>query len=85
MAFFFRMEINIPFVIQGLLASFFCFRLRHWSGACLSMILAIKFTNWSNVSLKLSRFKGKLFEIRLPNSLATLSEKASGQKFFLFF
>ena len=68
MAFFFRMEINIPLVIQGLLASFFCFRLRRWSGACLSMILAIKFTNWSNVLLKLSRFKGKLFEIRLPNS-----------------
>ena len=47
------------------------------------MILAIKFTNWSNVLLKLSQFKGKLYEIRLPNSLSRLSEKASGQKFFL--
>ena len=47
-------------------------------------VLAIKFTNWSNVLLKLSRFKGKLFEIRLPNSQSRLSEKASGQKFFLF-
>ena len=84
MALFFRTEINIPLVIQGLLASFFCFRLRCWSGACLSMILAIKFTNWSNVLLELSRFKGKLFEIRLPNSQSRLSEKASGQKFFLF-
>ena len=38
------MKINIPLVIQGLLASFFCFRLRRWSGACLLMILAIIFT-----------------------------------------
>ena len=64
------MEINIPLVIKGLLASFFCFGLRRWSGACLSIILAIKFTNWSNVLLKLSRVKEKLFEIRLPNSLS---------------
>ena len=38
---FFRMEITVPLVIQGLLASFFCFRLRRWNGAFLSMILAI--------------------------------------------
>ena len=81
---FFRIEINIPLVIQGLLASFFCFRLRRWSGACLSMILAIKFSNWSNVLIKLSRIKGKLFEVRLPNFLSRLSEKGSGQKFFYF-
>ena len=49
------------------------------------MILAIKFTSWSNVLLKLSQFKGKLFEIRLPNSLSRLSEKNFAQKLFFYF
>ena len=48
------------------------------------MLSAIKFTNWLNVLSKLSRFKGKLFEIRLPNFLSRSSEKVSGQKFVFF-
>ena len=48
------------------------------------MILAIKFTNRSNISSKLSVFRGNLLEIRLPNSLSKSFENASEQKFFLF-
>ena len=67
-------------LIKGLLASFFCFFfLLPTLTFKRSMIVddfSNKFTNWSNVLLKLSQFEGKLFKIKLSYFLFRSPEKA---------
>ena len=58
MEFFLRMEIKIPFVIQGFLSSLRCRREHDFNGACLLIVCDTILTKLLKILLKFSSVNG---------------------------
>ena len=59
MEFFLRIEIKIPFVIQGFLTSLRCRREHDFSGACLSIVCDTVLAKLLKILLKFSSVNGE--------------------------